>query len=279
MKESFLIIDGLNYLFRAYFGLTDAIKTKSWVSVNAVYGFFAFLRKAVTALEPKYLLIIFDSENAASNKQQQLDTYKANRVYEDLGMFPQLEIIKEILWMMNITYLEEDSIEADDLIWTYSHFWKKNNLSTYISSNDFDFMQLISEDIFVLRTVKSDQVIFTDKEVIERFWVSPEYYPDYASLLGDKSDNIQWVSGIWKKTAKDIITKFSSIENLLTNIHDLPEKLKSKIEENRDRILLNKKMIVINQKVVNDLRPLDDFNFNRDGLNVKTSSYVGDLHI
>lgn len=279
MKDSFLIVDGLNYLFRAYFGITDAIKTKSGVSINAVYGFFAFLRKAVESVDPKYLVIIFDSENAAKNKQQDFENYKANRNYEDTGMFAQLRIIKSILDLMNIKYLEEDNIEADDLIGTYCDFGKKQNCSVYISSNDFDFMQLISEDVFVLRNFKKEQQVFTIEKVKSRFGVLPKTYPDYAALLGDKSDNIEGIKGIGKKTAQDIISKFNSVENLINNVDLLPDKLKPKIKENVSKILDNKKIITINISVTETLLQLPNFEFTRDSLNLKTVNYINELQI
>lgn len=279
MKDSFLIVDGLNYLFRAYFGITDAIKTKSGVSINAVYGFFAFLRKSVESVNPKYLVIIFDSENAAKSKQQDLVSYKANRKYEDIGMFAQLRIIKSILDLMNIRYLEEDKVEADDLIGTYCNFGREQNCSVYVSSNDFDFMQLISEDVFVVRNFKKEQQVFTVDEVKTRFGVSPKAYPDYAALLGDKSDNIEGVKGIGKKTAREIITKYNSVENLIGNIDLLPDKLRTKVRENITKIVINKKMITINVLVTDNLIQLTHFEFIRDDLNLKTSNYINKLKI
>lgn len=279
MKDSFLIIDGLNYLFRAYFGIPDAVKTKSGVSINAVYGFFAFLRKAVQSVNPKYLVIIFDSENAPRSKQLDFESYKANRKYEDTRMFSQLRIIKDILDLMNIKYLEENNIEADDLIGTYCNFGKRQKCSVYISSNDFDFMQLISEDAFVLRNFKREQTVFTEEKVKKDFGILPKIYPDYAALLGDKSDNIEGIKGIGKKTAQEIINKYNSIENLITNIDSLPEKLKIKIKDNINKILINKKMVTINISVIDNLISLENFEFNKGSLNLKTNSYIDELQI
>lgn len=279
MKETVLIIDGLNYLYRAYYGITDAIKTKKGVSINAVYGFFAFLRKAVEATDPKFIIVVFDSENAAKNKQNDLESYKANRKYEDVGMFAQLRIIKKILEMKDIMYLEENNIEADDLIGTYCNLGIQKGCSVYISSNDFDFMQLVSNDIFVLRNYKKEQQIFNIEKMEERFGVSPNSYPDYAALLGDTSDNIEGVKGIGKKTAQELICKFKSVENLIENIELLPDKLKAKIKENTNKILLNKKMILINISVSVDLLQLANFEYTKDKLRIKTADYIKELQI
>jgi DNA polymerase-1 len=279
MKESFLIVDGLNYLFRAYFGIPDAAKTKKGNSINAIYGFFSFLRKTVEYVNPKYLVIIFDSENAAKNKQKDFKDYKSNREYEDTGMFAQLRIIKEILNLMKIKYLEEDKIEADDLIGTYCKFGKKSECIVYISSNDFDFMQLISENVFVLRNFKGKQQIFTKETVIKQFGIIPSFYADYAALLGDKSDNIEGIKGIGKKTACEIINKFNTVENLINNIDQVSKKFKDRIKIGTNKILLNKRMIVINTSINETLLPIYSFEFSSEGLKLKTSSYISDLGI
>ena len=225
------------------------------------------------------MVIIFDSENAAKSKQQDFEKYKSNRNFEDTGMFAQLRIIKSILDLMNIKYLEEDNIEADDLIGTYCDFGREQNCSVYISSNDFDFMQLISEDVFVLRNFKKEQHVFTIEKVKNRFGVLPKTYPDYAALLGDKSDNIEGVKGIGKKTAEQIINKFNSVENLISSIDLLPDKLRTKVKENINKILINKKMITINISVTDNISQLTNFEFKREGLNLKTVTYINELKI
>jgi len=279
MKNSLLIIDGLNYLFRAYFGISNTAKTKSGIRINAVYGFFAFLRQAVKTVTPHYLIVIFDSENAVKSKQQRFEKYKANRSYEDTGMFAQLRIIKSILGLMKIKYLEEDYIEADDLIGTYCKMGREQQCMVYVSSNDLDFIQLISEDIFVIRNYRGEQHILTEEKVKDRFGILPSEYPDYVALLGDKSDNIAGIKSVGKKTAQEIIKKFNSIENLINNTDALPDRLKIKIKENIHKILINKEMITINPSVINNPVALNNFKFIKDGLNLKTARYLNELKI
>ncbi len=47
-----LIVDGSNYLFRSYFSVPEAANFKG-VKVNAVYGFFAILRRITEAVDPE----------------------------------------------------------------------------------------------------------------------------------------------------------------------------------------------------------------------------------
>jgi 5'-3' exonuclease len=53
------------------------------------------------------------------------------------------------------------------------------------------------------------------------FWFTPAQYLDYLSLIGDSSDNVPGVSGIWPKTALDLIQRFWSLDNIYTQLHEV----------------------------------------------------------
>jgi len=279
MNNSILIVDGLNYLFRAYFGVPDIIKTKKGFQINAVYGFFAFLREAVKSVNAASIIVVFDAENAVQHKQLEYGNYKSNRKYGDLGMFEQLPIIKNILTLMDIKYIEEDKMEADDLIGSYSKFANYNNCTVYISSNDYDFFQLVSSDIFVLRSFKGQQQLITKEEVKLKFGINSQYYPDFAALLGDKSDNIPGIRGIGSKTARKLINEYETIENLLLNVQNLKIGDRNKISGSSTRLSSNKKIITIDCKPLNYYVPLDQLAYDPQKLALKTNHFLNKLEI
>ncbi|MGI8486449.1 MAG: DNA polymerase I, partial [Thermomicrobiales bacterium] len=57
--------------------------------------------------------------------------------------------------------------------------------------------------------------------VIERFGFVPSLIPDYKALVGDTSDNIPGVAGIGDKTAKALISKFGSLEEIVAHIDEV----------------------------------------------------------
>lgn len=77
------------------------------------------------------------------------EAYKATRhkMPEELAM--QMPIIKEILRDMNITIIEKEGYEADDILGTLSKRGEKENLEVTILSGDRDTFQLTSDHIIV----------------------------------------------------------------------------------------------------------------------------------
>lgn len=218
-----LIIDGHNYLFRAYYGVPSSAKLPNGLQVNAYYGFLSLLRKTYEYLKPSDIIVVFDSETGIKEKIRKNSEYKKKRDYSDTRMFEQLPIIKQALDFMSISYIEHNDYEADDVIGSIA---KKESLDSniYISSQDKDFFQLIEKSISVLRTEKGEIIDYDNSTFQERYGFCSNRYLEYISLLGDPADNIKGVKGIGKKTALKIISQqndvFKNIDNplLLTNI-------------------------------------------------------------
>ncbi len=68
--------------------------------------------------------------------------------------------------------------------------------------------------VYTLKKGIQDTIIYNEKAVQERFGFEPKLLPDFKGLRGDPSDNIIGVQGIGEKTAKELIQKFGSLENL-----------------------------------------------------------------
>lgn len=245
MKDRLLVIDGHNYLYRAYFGIPTAATLPSGIPVNAVFGFLAFLRRVINFVYPKHLIVVFDSEKGVEKKQLTNPNYKANRDYTDTGMFKQLPFIKNILSLAKVNYIESPDFEADDIIGSISNHYSKIDTESYISSNDFDFMQLIRSNLWVIREVKGKQLFFNENEVVKKFGIYPKQYLDYLVLKGDKSDNIVGVPGIGDKTAKELITIYKTLENIIANSNSLNKNLKCSVDEFSNTLIINKNLLKI----------------------------------
>ncbi len=280
MKKRLLLVDGHNYLFRAYFGVPASAKTPDGILVNAVYGFFAFLRRSTEVLHPTYILIVFDSETGIAEKQKENPNYKANRELVDTGMFEQLRLIKKILGITGIKYIENPNYEADDLIGSVANTYVQAGIEVYISSNDFDFMQLIKPQLRVVRVVRGKQEIFDQIAVRKKFGVSPDQYLDYLTIKGDTSDNIPGIPGIGPKTAVKLINEFASLEGLLTNINEWDARLKYSLESNYENLIATKKFLKINTalETVSFSNPTD-LRYDFDKLHTKTNVLLSQIGI
>ena len=77
--------------------------------------------------------------------------------------------------------------------------------------------------------------------------------------MGDQSDNIPGVLGVGPKTATPLIQKYGTLENLLENLWEIPDKVGAKIEAARDTALFSKKLAVISGDAPLAAQSLDDF--------------------
>lgn len=246
MSDRLLIIDGHNYLYRAYYGVPETATLSDGTKVNAVFGFLAFLRKALNLLKPEKMIVVFDSETGTSDKRNLRPEYKANRNYLDTGMFSQLTIIKKILNLAKVKFIENPEQEADDIIGSLSNYFSNLDDNVFISSNDYDFVQLIKHNISLIREIKGKLYLFNKLEVEKKFGISPEQYLDYLALQGDKSDNIQGVKGIGNKTSRKLILQYKTLENIIENSIFMNNKILHSIQEYKFDLLSNKSILKIN---------------------------------
>ncbi len=222
--DKLLIVDGHNYLYRAYYGVPSVAKLKNGLQVNAFYGFLSYLRKNILHLQPNKVIVVFDTETGIQGKLEQDEEYKQNRDYTGTSMFEQLPIIKSALEHLGITYIEDPNNEGDDVIASIANK-KSKDVESIISSQDKDFFQVIKDNIYVLRDEKVkdgakysyNKITYTEEKFIERWDFSPKYYLDYLSLKGDPSDNIKGVKGIGKIRASRLVREYGDIEDVIKN--------------------------------------------------------------
>lgn len=170
----------------------------------------------------------------------------------------QMPIIKEILKNMNITIIEKEGYEADDVLGTLSKRGEKEGLEVTILSGDRDTFQLASSHITVriprTKAGKTEVEDFDKNKVLEVYGLEPEKLIEVKGLQGDTSDNIPGVPGVGEKTALSIVKEYGSIENLYKEIEEgralsIKGKTREKIIENKELAYLSKELGTINTNV------------------------------
>lgn len=145
-----LLVDGNSIMNRAFYGIMGSkmLMTEDGIYTNAIYGFLAILFKIEEDLSPDYMAVAFDLK-APTARHKMYEGYKATRhkMPEELAM--QMPIIKDILRDMNITIIEKEGYEADDVLGTLAKRGEKENLEVTILSGDRDTFQLTSNHITV----------------------------------------------------------------------------------------------------------------------------------
>lgn len=280
LNKEFLIVDGSHYLYRAYYGVPETAKLPNGLQVNAVYGFMANLRKAVKFTRPSHIIVVFDSETGVKKKVEENASYKSNRNYNDVGMYKQLPLIKNILTHLEINFIEPADHEADDYIgFMAKHAVETGFLST-VFSNDSDFLQLIDNTLRVLKVGRSSLEIIDMETLQALFGFDAEHYVDYLSLKGDPSDNIKGVPGIGPKTAKSLINKYGTLKGIFNGIENLPVKTKESLINSKDLVTNNSRLLRINTNIRGPISNFDDYTLrNVDILNETTNNLLGKIGI
>ena len=225
MKKTLVIIDLNNFIYRAFFGIQQPLKTPEGVLVNAVYGTFNMLHRIFEDLKPHSVVAALDSRS--SNRKEEYSDYKSTRSKMPDDLRHQIPMIHQMLEAMGIQTVIEEGLEADDLIYNLCLEHKEFD-EVYICSSDKDLMQLVNDKVKVYDSLK--QKTYDRAGVIEKFGVAPEQVVDYLSLLGDASDSIPGVKGIGEKGAAKLLQEFGSLDNIYSRIQEVkPEGIKNKL--------------------------------------------------
>ncbi len=211
-----LVIDGNSILNRAFYGIKP-LSNKKGVFTNAVFGFMNIYFKHFEAVKPDYAAVAFDLRSPTF-RHKAVASYKANRKGMPPELAQQLPLVKQLLTLMGITVLEKEGFEADDILGTLSATCSEKNIQCSILTGDRDSLQLIDENVTVRLATNKDTILYTPDKFIEDYGFQPINLIDLKALMGDSSDNIKGVAGVGEKTAKTLISKYATIENLYENL-------------------------------------------------------------
>ena len=196
-KNHLILIDGSGYIFRAYYALPPLYRKSDGLPTGAVNGFCNMLFKLIedtkSNTKASHLAVIFDSARKTF-RNDIYDGYKANRGEPPEDLIPQFKIIKESVKAFGIPSIELSGFEADDIIATYAKQAAKKKWKVSIVSSDKDLMQVVTDDINLVDTMKNKYIGV--KDVIEKFGVKPNRVIDVQALAGDSSDNVPGAPGI-----------------------------------------------------------------------------------
>src|SRR3982750_3954187 len=164
------LVDGPSYIFRAYHRLPP-LTNRHGQPAGAVYGYTTMLWKLADGLSkadgPTHMAVILDaSEQTHRNKMY--DQYKAHRPPPPEDLVPQFPLIRVATRAFSIPCIEEEGLEADDIIACYTMSAKAAGWKVTIVSSDKDLMQLIEDGTVDMLDTMNDRRI-TEENVLEKF--------------------------------------------------------------------------------------------------------------
>lgn len=266
VNDSILVFDGLNTFIRA-FGATPATN-EDGDHIGGITGFLFSIGKCVRDFKPTRCVVVFDGRGGSKRRKTINKSYKANRANktrlrrhdhamatiedEQEAMRQQFSRLISYLDCLPVTFIAIDGIEADDTIAYIAEIYRETSKEITIVSTDRDFYQMVDDTIRVWSPIKKK--MYTADTVTEEFGVTPQNFVVYRTFTGDKSDNIEGISGIGPKTILKNIPELSDSKEF--TLEELFTKSTNSNNKVFEKILQNKHIIEQNYQLMN-LKLLD----------------------
>ena len=261
MEKKLFLLDAMALIYRAYFALNKNPRiTSSGINTSAFLGFANTLLELLRKEKPTHIGVAFDTM-APTARHLEYTQYKANREKMPEDMSVCIPYIKRLLQGMNIPILFAEGYEADDVIGTLSQKAAGEGYTVYMVTPDKDFGQLVNDRVFIYKPARMGNgiEIMGRKEVCEKFGISsPLQVIDMLGLWGDASDNIPGIPGVGEVTARKLLARFGSVENLIDKADEIEnEKLREKVKRYAPQAMESKMLATIILNAPVDFSPAE----------------------
>ncbi len=215
-----MLVDAANLYFRAYYALPESVTAPDGRPVNAVRGYLDMAAAVIERRRPRRFVSCLDLDWRPQFRVALVPSYKAHRVAADgseeipATLVPQIPLLLDILGALGLAVAGAEGFEADDVMATLA---TRDPATVDIVSGDRDMLALAGERITVCYTGKGIAKMepMGSAEVLARYGVPAEHYPDFAVLRGDPSDGLPGVPGVGEKTAAALVSRFGAIEAIV----------------------------------------------------------------
>jgi 5'-3' exonuclease len=239
MTAPLVLLDGASMWFRSFFGVPSSITAPDGRPVNAVRGFFDAVATVIAGQRPARLAVCLDLDWRPQWRVDLVPSYKAHRVEaENPGtapdveevpddLSPQVDMIMELLDAFGICTAGAPGYEADDVLGTLAGAERHDPV--VVVSGDRDLLQVVRDEPVPVRVLYlgrglAKATLWGPVEVAEKYGLPTERagaaYAELALLRGDPSDGLPGVAGIGEKTASGLLSRYGSLEHLLTAAED-----------------------------------------------------------
>lgn len=256
-KNKILLLDSNSLMHRAYHALPN-LKTTKGQYTGAIFGFLSIVLRLIKEQQPTHIAAAFDLKGPTF-RHEMYDKYKATRKQMDEELRQQVEPLKSLIAAMGIKIVSLQGYEGDDILGTLS---KRFDDECIIVTGDRDSFQLVSPTTRVFWTKRgvTDIEVYDEARLLEDGFTVSQFI-DYKALMGDASDNIPGIAGVGEKTAKQLLAKYGSLDEVLAHADEISGKLGEKVQRGRSSALLSRRLAIINTDVPVDCM-LDDLKFD-----------------
>ena len=262
-----LLVDGNNLVKIGFHGVKDYYHNGK--HIGALWHFVNTIRRFIDEQNFDKVVVMWDGDDNSSTRKLIYPQYKEQRRDRDneykLDSFTeQKERIKQYLEDCYVRQINVDNNEADDLIAYYCQI--SDNEQKTIYSGDKDLTQLISDKVSVYYPRTKETYQLGSKIKCDIYEFPHQNIKTYKILSGDKSDNIDGISGLGEKT---LIKFFPELLEKPVTIIDILQKAENLLKENKNNKTLQnlisgktksgvhgEEFFTINEKIINLSNPL-----------------------
>ncbi len=242
-----VLIDGPNYVFRAFHAVKHNLTNSKGEPTNAVFGYVQMLRSILKDLSPTHVAVAFDPKGGTFRNQMYAD-YKAHRPPMPEDLAAQWPAVFDLTDAFKLNRICIENYEADDVIATLARQAESKGWDVTIVSTDKDLMQLISDKVWMLDTMRKKD--YGADEVKEKWGVGPERIHDLLALAGDSADNIPGVPGIGPKTAVLLLEAYGDLEGVLARASEVKQtKRRENLIEFAENARLSYRLVALDDQV------------------------------
>lgn len=238
-----ILLDLNGYIFRAWHALPP-LSTRSGIPTQVVYGVAQMLLKLLREYPRSPMGAVMDAPGKTW-REERFPEYKAHRPPAPEGLVQQIPIALELVEALGVPVLTLPGYEADDLIAALARKSAREGREVLIVSGDKDLLQLVGEAIKVFDPMR--ELLYTPKEVREKWGVPPARLPELLALSGDAVDGIPGVPGIGKKRALEILGSAPTLADLLADPQRIPAAYRKRVLAARERIEEGLRLITLPQ--------------------------------
>ena len=261
------MVDGNNLVKIGFHGVKDYYHNGK--HIGALWHFVNTIRRFIDEQNFDKVVVMWDGDDNSSARKLIYPQYKEQRRDRDneykLDSFTeQKERIKQYLEECYIRQINVDNNEADDLIAYYCQISENEQKTIY--SGDKDLTQLISDKVSVYYPRTKETYQLGSKIKCDIYEFPHQNIKTYKILSGDKSDNIDGISGLGEKT---LIKFFPELLEKPVTITDILQKAENLLKENKNNKTLQnlisgktksgvhgEEFFTINEKIINLSNPL-----------------------
>ncbi len=223
-----MLLDTPSLYFRAFHGIPQTVTAPDGTPSGAVRGLLDFIARLVRDHRPTHLVACMDADWRPAWRVAALPSYKAHRVAGDgeeqvpTALEPQVDAVEEVLDALGLARIGVAGYEADDVIGTLATAAER---PVDVVTGDRDLFQLVDDErgVRVLYTAARGVgrcEVMDEAAVHARYGIPGRAYADFALLRGDPSDGLPGVPGVGERTAAALITRFGSLQAILTALEE-----------------------------------------------------------